>query len=125
MSNQLHRRISHQAEVDLADQRRAARLRGTDGAFGLAQGTDVGTERDDSAEHQGDRSERRGLPCPQQPSIASSSSTGPAPMAILDARMIFRQRSAIPASSSIRASIAEISSVGSSSVMGLAGSKGG
>jgi hypothetical protein len=46
-------------------------------------------------------------------------------MAILDARMIFRQRSAIPASSSIRASIAEISSVGSSSVMGLAGSKGG
>src|SRR5271168_1948256 len=52
--------------------------------------------------------------------MTTSSKAKPPPIAIFDARMNFRHRSAISANASIRASISEISSAGSSSVIGLA-----
>ena len=54
-------------------------------------------------------------PVPNSPSIATSSNATPPAIAAFDARMNFRLRSASSASASIRASMSEISSVGSSS----------
>jgi len=52
---------------------------------------------------------------PSKPSSMTSSKPAPAEIATFDARMIFRQRSAMSPSSSSSASIREISSIGSSS----------
>jgi hypothetical protein len=52
---------------------------------------------------------------PSRPSIAPSSNPAPPQITTFEARMIFRHRSAVSASSSIRASIRATSSLGSSS----------
>ena len=50
-----------EAKLDATDQRGAARLSPADGVLGLPQRGDIRAERDDTAQHQGDGSERGAL----------------------------------------------------------------
>ena len=146
-SHQLQRRIVNQAKADPADQFRTARLGLTDGRLGLPQRADIRSERHDAAKHEGNRSEGRGLAGSEQAEhrdhqqcktagdrglraendparalgalgeLLTTSNAKPPAIAAFEPRMILRERSALSASSSIRASISEMSSVGSLSVI--------
>src|SRR5882724_2500391 len=56
-SNPLHSPVTNHSEVDPADQIRTEHLGGTHGGHRLSQRTDVRSERHDSAEHYGYRSD--------------------------------------------------------------------
>ena len=56
-SNPSHRPVTNHSKVDPADQIRTERLGGADGGHRLSQRTDVRSERHDSAQHCGNRSD--------------------------------------------------------------------
>src|ERR1700733_4322095 len=58
--------VTYYPKVDSADQIRTERLGGAHGGHRLLQGTDVRSERHDSAQHHGNRSDRGDLIGPEQ-----------------------------------------------------------